>query len=833
MDDQTENNHDSADRQSDVVPSTTFETKKAVPAPATVKPTGHEWENDETTTGYVTTDQLEGGTSQADINQWPEYVKTVSRKPPLGHLEIGHVLCGDYIVVDTIKPHLLDDCGVFICDGPDGRVVVKVHAVRFPPDADLWARLGSLIHPNVVRTLRTIPDPDGFYYEIQEYCDRGSLNQYCKHLRDHSGIDIGDLVSAKLVPQVVEGLNYLHENHIVHRDINPSNIYVKSGTSGDTFAVGDFDISLSLESDDTSRYTEHFGGTWDFTAPEAFPGFTDDYGSGRQSLLTRSADYYSLGLVIIVSIVGQLSFSLHSLTDMMRFYMRGDRVQTPTSISDRLSVLIKGLLIRDYRKRWGYVEVSRWLRQEDPTPDELQRISDDDIYEVASFSKPYAIAGNPVNLAGLARAMFEDPATATEDLLEGNVLIDWIGKRDTGIAREVRRARDELRSQPELALFVAMMRCDPSQGYPLPNGERALSTGAWCSSAELIHPVTADNASASDLTSDSSLAKLEAWLRLKSNPEPLVADAIVAIRQSGHNFRLAEILYCLQPNRSLQIARDRTASTLEEYVDQTYGSPDDWRDGVPTFYSESLRLWRSGHIAAWLRQRGYKDIADNDERVRSSAITSESLAFQALLRRLRPESDIIEIDVDTSRGRCDRTLAFGEKAQYSLPYTSSGCGVPYGVLVLDTRHPGLSLDQSTISERTGTISVSLDSTNEIPVSTNWQAKLTLRSEGAKMMPTPIVISYQVTLPIRTTFVRVAVGAAIGAVLFGGVRATLSALGMRHVQRPSGFDTSLAWSQTLQRHYPYSQVICGGIIVASAIVGGLYLWLYIVRRYAVK
>ena len=49
-----------------------------------------------------------------------------------------------------------------------------------------------------------------------------------------------------IIKQIAEGLNYLHQSHIVHRDIKPANIFLMDDNN-DTVKIGDLGIAKSIK----------------------------------------------------------------------------------------------------------------------------------------------------------------------------------------------------------------------------------------------------------------------------------------------------------------------------------------------------------------------------------------------------------------------------------------------------------------------------------------------------------------------------------------------------------------------------------------------------------
>ena len=112
-------------------------------------------------------------------------------------------------------------------------------------------------------------------------------------------------------------------------------------------------------------------------------------------------------------------------------------MEIPQGIPGRLTLLLRGLLVRNRATRWGAEEIARWLRNA-TSEDDLKKIHDDEYYELARASRPYRLKTYfAVDLPSLAEAMFREPEIATEDLITGDVLLNWIGNLDPTISREI------------------------------------------------------------------------------------------------------------------------------------------------------------------------------------------------------------------------------------------------------------------------------------------------------------------------------------------------------------------------------------------------------------
>ena len=152
---------------------------------------------------------------------------------------------------------------------------------RFGAEARLIARLE---HPNVLG-LYDYGQSDGLTYLVMPYVAGGSLHDLRR--------TVGRLTPAQAagyLRQVAAALDYAHANNIVHRDIKPQNMLLRSG--GDHLLVADFGIAKVLREDSTQSGTAVIGSAA-YMAPEQFQG-----------RVGRPTDIYALGCVAFELLTG-------------------------------------------------------------------------------------------------------------------------------------------------------------------------------------------------------------------------------------------------------------------------------------------------------------------------------------------------------------------------------------------------------------------------------------------------------------------------------------------------------------------------------------------------
>lgn len=194
----------------------------------------------------------------------------------------------------------------------------------------------------------------GRHYEIDAYFPLGSLE----------GKKVPyEAIREKIVPQLNEGLRALHEKGLLHKDLKPSNVMLR--TEQYDIALIDFGISSLLESDATVLLTQT-GLTPQYAAPETMQG-----------MFMEESDYYSMGMTLCALFLGHSPFHGMDAQQISRF-IAIQRLPLPEDMPSDLQDLILGLTYVDVtnrndkanpNRRWTFEEVEKWLAGErQPVP---------------------------------------------------------------------------------------------------------------------------------------------------------------------------------------------------------------------------------------------------------------------------------------------------------------------------------------------------------------------------------------------------------------------------------------------------------------------------------
>lgn len=161
----------------------------------------------------------------------------------------------------------------------------------------------GLSHPNIISLYRSIEDATHIYI-IMELCDQGDLFDYV--VRDAEINPVRDpKFIRKAFSEILDAIQYLHDNHVYHRDIKLENILLKltnedSAEEQLVTKVADFGLATR------DRLSMEFGcGSTTYLAPEHF--LEDDQSDEEleQPYDSAASDVWSLGVMFLALVFGR------------------------------------------------------------------------------------------------------------------------------------------------------------------------------------------------------------------------------------------------------------------------------------------------------------------------------------------------------------------------------------------------------------------------------------------------------------------------------------------------------------------------------------------------
>jgi tetratricopeptide (TPR) repeat protein len=211
--------------------------------------------------------------------------------------------------------------------------------------------LAGLTHPNIARLLDGGETADGLPYFVMEYVQGLEIDSYCaKH-----SLDLRQRL--QLFQQVCSGVQYAHENLVVHRDLKPGNILVAGDGAPKLLDFGIAKVLDPLLESAATVSTRLL--TPEYASPEQVRG----------EAITTAADVFSLGAVLYRLLTGRPPHAIQSLSPLDAARSISER-EAPfaTDVPAEVGAILRKALHLDPRRRY---------RSADDLSSDIQRYLDE------------------------------------------------------------------------------------------------------------------------------------------------------------------------------------------------------------------------------------------------------------------------------------------------------------------------------------------------------------------------------------------------------------------------------------------------------------------------
>lgn len=186
------------------------------------------------------------------------------------------------------------------------------------------AEHAELSHPNVVRC-HEFGTHGSVDYLVMEYVDGGCLRDFVERCGGYQ-----DIVRAYRA--ICLGLEHIHTQGIVHRDVKPRNILF---TLDGEPKISDFGIARRISGPSELTQTGIIMGTSAYLAPEQILS---------SKTVTPSADLYALGVCMFESLTGRLPFSKETDYLLLRAHI-SEEPPAPSSIRSELPTALDKIVL--------------------------------------------------------------------------------------------------------------------------------------------------------------------------------------------------------------------------------------------------------------------------------------------------------------------------------------------------------------------------------------------------------------------------------------------------------------------------------------------------------
>ncbi|KAI9677514.1 MAG: hypothetical protein M1817_006468 [Caeruleum heppii] len=228
------------------------------------------------------------------------------------------------------------------------------------------AIMKKLDHPNLISLIEVLDDPEeDSLYMVLEMCKKGVIMKV--------GVDNNaDPYDAECCRQwfrdLILGIEYLHAQGVVHRDIKPDNLLL---TGDDILKIGDFGVSEMFEKQ-SEMLTAKSAGSPAFLPPELCI-------SKHGGISGKAADIWSMGITLYCLRFGHIPFRQTSVLELYEA-IRKDGIAFEPNVESDFVDLMTQLLEKDPTKRIKMSELRDhpWVTQggKDLLPSTEENIAD-------------------------------------------------------------------------------------------------------------------------------------------------------------------------------------------------------------------------------------------------------------------------------------------------------------------------------------------------------------------------------------------------------------------------------------------------------------------------
>lgn len=193
--------------------------------------------------------------------------------------------------------------------------------------------LSQLKHPNIVTYKESWEGGDGLLYIVMGFCEGGDLY---RKLKEQKGQLLPESQVVEWFVQIAMALQYLHEKHILHRDLKTQNVFL---TRTNIIKVGDLGIARVLENHCDMAST--LIGTPYYMSPELFSNKPYNYKS----------DVWALGCCAYEMATLKHAFNAKDMNSLVYRIIEGKLPPMPKDYSPELAELIRTMLSKRPEER--------------------------------------------------------------------------------------------------------------------------------------------------------------------------------------------------------------------------------------------------------------------------------------------------------------------------------------------------------------------------------------------------------------------------------------------------------------------------------------------------
>ncbi|CTQ40743.1 Protein tyrosine kinase [Babesia microti strain RI] len=272
--------------------------------------------------------------------------------------------------------------------------------------------ISNIHHPYIVEYRESFVE-DGKLNIVMQYCAGGDLYKYISYQRKR-GIPIKEERIVEWVSQILAAVKFLHQHHILHRDLKSLNILIDSDKR---IRICDFGVSKVLKATLDSAQT--MIGTPYYFSPELIEGHDYNWPS----------DIWALGcLVYELSTFKTPYDGAKGMKQLCHMIRTKEIPNLPDYYSDELNALYKSMLAYDYRLRLSASELLATPIIQKKLKEMLQRV-ESTLADGTTFADSNTVVNTSATGNSVVWGDTDEIQTAKEYMSVGSILANEVSSQ--------------------------------------------------------------------------------------------------------------------------------------------------------------------------------------------------------------------------------------------------------------------------------------------------------------------------------------------------------------------------------------------------------------------
>ena len=209
--------------------------------------------------------------------------------------------------------------------------------------------LKSIDHPNIIKLYET-KETFNCYFLIFDYCNGGTLSNCLQKYKIMNKKPFPEDLVQYFMRQIVNGLRYLHNMKILHRDIKLDNILINFKSNEDFTNLNYFNSQIKIIDLGFARYLENdtlaesILGSPMYMDPQILKKMMK-IDNNNSFGYDQKADIWSLGTICYEMLIGTPPYNAHTYNDLMKKINYGDyKIPNNIKLSKEVISFINGML---------------------------------------------------------------------------------------------------------------------------------------------------------------------------------------------------------------------------------------------------------------------------------------------------------------------------------------------------------------------------------------------------------------------------------------------------------------------------------------------------------